>query len=83
MPRPTNLSLESTDRLLAELFDRYEQVVFHGTIARPLADHPDRACYSMITKGDPCYNIGLAHGLIHYLEQQQDLSRVSVDPSEL
>lgn len=83
MPHPTNLSLESTDRLLEELFSRYEQVVFHGTISRPLTEQPNRICYSMVAKGDPCYNIGLAHGLMHYLEQQQDLGRIHVDPSEL
>jgi len=78
-----DLSLVPTAELLDAVFARYDNAVFHGTLARPIAKDDKTTLYSIRSAGDTYYAIGLAHGIIHFLNEELDNVKDELDPKDL
>jgi len=78
-----DLSLVPTAELLDTLFNRYDNAIFHGTLARPIAKEDKTTVYSIRSVGDAYYAMGLAHGVIHFLNQELDATRDELDAKDL
>lgn len=78
-----DLSLVPTADLLDSLFSRYDNAVFHGTLARPMHKDDPTKIYSIRTAGDQYYAIGLAHAIIAFCHESMDETKSDLDPKDL
>lgn len=78
-----DLTLVPTADLLDSLFARYDNAVFHGTLARPSRHDDPTKIYSIRTAGDQYYAIGLAHAIIMFCHETTDETKSEIDAGDL
>jgi len=78
-----NLTFVPTADLLDALFGRYDNAVFHGTLARPVSADDKSKLYTIRTTGDQYYAMGLAQEIILFCHEETAKTQCDLDPTDL